>query len=602
LRAPADGDAVAVPDGAPMGDKLETGEPLRPHVLREYSLLADGERGALVGPRGDITWLCVPHWDSPSLFSAMIGGAGHYTMTPSGPYVWGGFHEPGSLIWHGRWTTLDGTIESREALAMPADPGRAVVLRRVWAVDGPAAVNVVLRPRAEYDREPMKNLRHEDGRWLADVGPLRLRWSGAADAEPIDGGSALLVRLRLEPGWSRDLVLELSAHSLPDPPQADLLWQETETAWHDEVPEVVGTLAPRDARHSLAVIRGLTSQSGGMVAAATTSLPERAEAGRNYDYRYVWIRDQCFAGQACLTVGALPMLRRALDVVTARLLEHGDQTAPAYCISGAPVPRERHLDLPGYPGGFDIVGNWVTGQFQLDVFGEALMLYAAAHRHDLLGVDDSMAIDVAAEAIGRRWMEPDAGIWELKPRPWTHSRLTAAAGLRAVADLPRRSRGGVDRAALADHIIADTAKSSLHASGRWQRSPRDPGLDAALLLPSIRRAVPPEDPRSVETLGQYLESLTQDGYAYRFRHDARPLEDAEGSFLLCGFVVALSLADHGRTVEARAWFERTRASCGPPALFSEEYDVRLRQMRGNLPQGFVHALMLETAARLNQDG
>ncbi len=139
----------------------------------------------------------------------------------------------------------------------------------------------------------------------------------------------------------------------------------------------------------------------------------------------------------------------------------------------------------------------------------------------------------------------------------------------------------------------------MHASGRWQRSPADEGLDAALLLPAIRGAVPADDPRTLETLRGYIAELTQDGYAYRFRHDDRPLQDAEGAFLLCGFVLALALAQQGHHVEAARWFERNRAACGTAGLYAEEYDVAERQLRGNLPQAFVHALMLECASRLD---
>jgi GH15 family glucan-1,4-alpha-glucosidase len=151
---------------------------------------------------------------------------------------------------------------------------------------------------------------------------------------------------------------------------------------------------------------------------------------------------------------------------------------------------------------------------------------------------------------------------------------------------------------LADRITADTDRTSLHSSGRWQRSPDDPAVDGALLLPALRGAIPPDDPRSLATLDSYLRDLTLDGYAYRFRHDQRPLPEAEGSFLLCGFLVALSLHRIDRRVEARGWFERTRSACGPPQLLSEEYDPFEHQQRGNLPQAFVHALLLESSVRL----
>jgi GH15 family glucan-1,4-alpha-glucosidase len=155
--------------------------------------------------------------------------------------------------------------------------------------------------------------------------------------------------------------------------------------------------------------------------------------------------------------------------------------------------------------------------------------------------------------------------------------------------------------ALADHIVADTASTSLHADGYWQRAPDEPAVDAALLLPGLRGAVAPDDPRTAATLRAHLRDLTRDGYAYRFRHDERPLADAEGSFLLCGFLTALALQQQGRHVEARSWYEITRAACGPPQLFSEEYDAIQHQMRGNLPQAFVHALHIEASIRLSDD-
>jgi alpha,alpha-trehalase len=169
------------------------------------------------------------------------------------------------------------------------------------------------------------------------------------------------------------------------------------------------------------------------------------------------------------------------------------------------------------------------------------------------------------------------------------------AGLRAIARHAGTERRAADRLALADAILADTAARCVHPSGRWQRTDEDPRVDAALLLAPIRGAVPHDDPRSLATLRAVAEELTSDGYAYRFRADDRPLGDAEGAFLLCGFLVALALDGQGERVGAARWFERNRAACGPPGLLAEEFDVRQRQLRGNLPQAFVHALLLECA-------
>jgi GH15 family glucan-1,4-alpha-glucosidase len=537
------------------------------------------------------------------VFSALIGGSGVYTVTPDDRYVWGGYYEGGSMIWRSRWTTTcSGTVECREALNYPADPHHVVLLRRVHALDAHAAVDVTLRPRAGYDREPLTDLHRHGGVWTGRAGGLHLRWTGAGRARPREKGEVLVLRIELDPGEQHDLVLELSDKPLPDDPvDPDQAWRTTEAAWADAVPELHRGLDPADTRRSYAVLRGLTSNDGGMVAAATTSLPERAEAGRNYDYRYVWIRDQCYAAQAVGASGPHPLLDAAVAFVTDRLLEDGASLSPAYTTTGEQLPGERQLDLPGYPGGYDTVGNWVRKQFQLDAFGEALQLFGAAAAHDRLDTRNWTAAEAAADAITQRWREPDAGIWELDDKPWTHSRLTAAAGLRAIAGARPASMQSNEWLALADHIVADTASTSLHADGYWQRAPDEPAVDAALLLPGLRGAVAPDDPRTAATLRAHLRDLTRDGYAYRFRHDERPLADAEGSFLLCGFLTALALQQQGRHVEARSWYEITRAACGPPQLFSEEYDAIQHQMRGNLPQAFVHALHIEASIRLSDD-
>jgi GH15 family glucan-1,4-alpha-glucosidase len=176
--------------------------------------------------------------------------------------------------------------------------------------------------------------------------------------------------------------------------------------------------------------------------------------------------------------------------------------------------------------------------------------------------------------------------------------LSCASGLRAVARRPRAQEQGSRWESLADTIVADTARAALHPTGRWQRSPADARIDSALLLPGIRGALAPGDPRTAATLRAVLNDLTEDGYAYRFRHGDEPLHRAEGAFLLCGFLVSLSLLDEGDIVGAARWFERNRSACGPPGLFTEEFDVAQRQLRGNLPQAFVHALLIECAQRL----
>jgi GH15 family glucan-1,4-alpha-glucosidase len=337
-----------------------------------------------------------------------------------------------------------------------------------------------------------------------------------------------------------------------------------------------------------------------MVAAATTSLPERAERGRNFDYRYAWIRDQAYVGQAVAAAGPHPLMDDAVRFCVARLLEDGEELMPAYTVDADPVPPQRQRDLAGYPGGYDVVGNHVRKQFQLDCFGEILMLLSAAAGHDHLDADAWRAVELAVRAIEERWQEPDAGIWEVEPARWTHSRLICAAGLKQIAAHSPGHEQAASWLALADRLLAETAATSLARDGHWQRSDEDPTLDASLLLGAIRGALPAEDPRSLATLAAVAGSLTEDGYCYRFQPEGTPLGQEEGAFLLCGFWLALAYAQQNDMPRALSWFERNRAACGTPGLFSEEFDVQQRQLRGNLPQAFVHALLLEAAVKLDE--
>jgi hypothetical protein len=571
-------------------------ESYAPVTLRQYALLADGERGAVIGPHGDIAFLCLPRWHDDAVFSSLIGGGGHYAVTPSGSrYVWGGHYEDGTLIWRSRWVTTSAEIECREALALPADTDTAIILRRVEGLAHDASVRVVLDPRPGFGAHEVDWRSVQPGVWEGSAGGLRFRWSGAPhDARHRRG--AIEAEIALAAGAAHDLVLEVSKEPFGPLPDADTLWNDTEASWSDR-PRLADALGAGDVRHSYAVLRGLTSGDGGMVAAATMSMPERSEAGRNYDYRYAWVRDQCYAGEAAARAEAWPLLDRAADFVSARLLDDGPSLKPAYTVTGGRVPDERSLDLEGYPGGSDLAGNWVNEQFQLDALGEALVLFAAASRVDRIDTPHVKAAHAAVDAIIQRRHDPDSGIWELEPKRWAHSRLACAAGLRQFADEHGGSQSG-DWRRLADDLVDEVRGDCSHPSGRWQRAPDDSRLDASLLIPALRGAVPADDPTSVATWRAVHRELADDGYVYRFRHDDRPLDQAEGAFVLCGFQMALASRQQGDDLTALRYFERNRSALGPPGLFTEEFDVVQRQLRGNFPQAFVHALMIESAVDL----
>ena len=223
-----------------------------------------------------------------------------------------------------------------------------MLLRRVEAADVPARVRVILDPRAGFGRHKVTRLNRDDAAWTGRTGPLHLRWSGRGTSATVRADGGLELELTIEPGHRHDLVLEVSDQPLPGEPADPGSPGHTTERLGGRVPSLQETsLATRDTRHSYAVLAGLTSTGGGMVAAATTSLPERARPGRNYDYRYVWIRDQCYAGQAVAAAGPYPLLDDAVGFVAARLLDDGAQLAPAYTLDRR--PRARPAPCSGCP-------------------------------------------------------------------------------------------------------------------------------------------------------------------------------------------------------------------------------------------------------------
>lgn len=578
--------------------------PDTPHVLRELSFVADGERGAILGPSGAVEWLCFPRWEDGAIFSSLVGGPGRYEVRPTERFVWGGHYEESTLIWRDRWVTGDGAVtECRSALALPGDPERAVLLRRVEALVGGCRVEVNVAPRPDYGRVPVRAWhRRTGGSFTASAGGVSMRMTGlehARTAPDGHGGRMLHAELALAEGQCHDLVLELSPAPVDgDPPDPGAEWDRTAAQWKRRLPRLRPGGARRDAAHACAVLHGLTSSTGAMMAAATTSLPERADTGRDYDYRYAWIRDTAIAGQAmAVAAPEAEVLDAWTRFLVERVLADGPELAPAYTSAGRQVPAPQSFGLPGYPGGHDVAGNQIRDQFQLDALGEALLLFAAMGRQDRLDAEGWRAAEVAGDAIAARWRDPDNGFWELDRRWWTESRLACVAGLKAMAGVD--GPGPLVRrwTSLADGLLAEVSRRCLHGDGRFQRADDDGRVDAAILVPMVRGALAPDDPRVCRTLAAVKRDLTEDGYVYRYRPDERPLGEAEGAFLFCGFLLSLAETAQGDHTAAARWFERTRASCGPPGLFSEEFDVGERQLRGNLPQAFVHALLLETAAR-----
>ena len=311
-----------------------------PHVLRDYALIADGERGAIVGPRGEITWLCFPGWDAEPVVASLLGGAGEYVVRPSEDhFVWGGQYDDDTLVWRNRWMVGGSIVECVEAMAFPGQPDRMTLVRQVRAVAGPASVDATLTLRAPDGTSLATRPRHYANLWEFDAGGLFVRWTVPSRARWSRGVASL--HIDLEPGSCASLVLELATSPLTmPPPDADQTIRETTERWRSAARRLQGCRAERDARTGLTLLRGLTAGTGAMVAAATTSLPERADEGRNYDYRYAWIRDQCYAGTA------------------GRARRRGRLSDPRRC--GAVRVRARPGRRPGAAAGLPRVGRTRT--------------------------------------------------------------------------------------------------------------------------------------------------------------------------------------------------------------------------------------------------
>ena len=526
--------------------------------------------------------------------------------------MWGGYYEPGTLIWRSRWVTDDAIVECREALALPSaarprgDPAPGDRPRR----QRPAS-DVSARParRASARHALRSAARCEDGAWTGRV----RRHPAALDAararrEPggrRHGGQALTLDLELAGGRAPRLRPRARADGTDDGrrPTRTRAWQATEarlararararaTRSRRATPATPTRCCRADQRRRRDGRRGHDARC-----------PSAPAQGRNYDYRYVWIRDQCYAGQA---VAARRRRTRCSTTRCAssaeRLLADGPRLTPAYTVTRRPRPDERQLDLPGYPGGTAIVGNWVNGQFQLDAFGEALLLFAAAAATTTSTPTAGAPPRSPPRRSSERWREPDAGIWEIEPDALDPQpadlRRRAARGSRQHG--PRGEQAARWRRARRHDRRRHAPHTRCTPPDAGSARPRDARVDAALLLPAIRGAVARRrpavaSPRCARSRPSSPRTATATATAPTSARSASPkarsCSAASGS--------RWPTANRATTSAAARWFERNRAACGPPGPVSEEFDVPQRQLRGNLPQAFVHALLLECAVAL----
>ena len=581
-----------------------------PTPIEDYALLADTETAALVGRDGSIDWLALPRFDSGAVFAKLLGTAehGHWTLAPAGEvrHVERRYR-PGTLILETTFTTDDGQVTVVDAM-IPRDR-RPNLVRVVQGGRGRIPLRMVLRFRFDYG-SIVPWVRRVDGALEAVAGPDRLTlWTPV----PTEGRGHVTVaefavaeddEVPFELAWSPS---HLPRDEPPDPLRALL---DAEAWWQAWSGRTTYTGAYRDeVRDSLVVLKGLThAPTGGLVAAATTSLPEEIGGVRNWDYRFCWLRDATFSLIALLGAGHTEEARAWRDWLLRAVAGDPASLQIMYGIGGERRLPETVLDwLPGYDGSGPVrIGNAAVEQFQLDVYGEVL---DALHQGRMAGMetdDDAWALQSALlEFLEGNWQEPDEGIWEIRGprRHFTHSRLMAWVAIdRGIQAVERFGVDGpVDRwRRVREEIRADILEHGVDERGVFVQRYDSSALDASLLMVPLVGFLPPTDPRVANTVAAIQSELTHDGFVHRYLPDVdvEGLPGGEGAFLLCTFWMVDNLHLLGRTDEATALYEKLLGLRNDVGLLAEQVDPVSGRHLGNFPQAFSHIALVDSAMNL----
>ena len=582
-----------------------------PLPIEDYALIGDTRSAALVGKDGSIDWLCLPRFDSAACFAALLGDVGHgrWLLAPAaGATRATRRYRAGTLVLETELVTDTGVV--RVVDLMPPDEPSPNVLRLVEGVSGQVAMRMELVVRFDYGRIVP---------WVTKAEGV-LRVVGGPDAlalrTPVSvhgRGLATVAEFTVGQGESIPFALSWYPSHLAPPPAVDVAKEISDAeAWWRAWSDRCAYVGPwRDAViGSLVTLKALTyAPTGGIVAAPTTSLPEALGGGRNWDYRFCWLRDATFTLLALMLAGHRDEACAWRDWLLRAVAGTPQQLQIMYDVAGARRLPEIELGwLPGYEGSRPVrTGNGAAHQLQLDVFGEVADALFQARRS---GIDpDPFAWRVEGkllEFLEGAWTEPDEGIWEVRGprRHFTHSKMMAWVAFdRAVKTVERSGLDGpIERwRAIRDRIHEDVCAKGFDPGKRaFTQSYGSPALDASLLMMALVGFLPPSDPRVIGTVEAIERELVVDGLVLRYRTEELDdgLPPGEGTFLACSFWLADNLALMGREVEARALFERLLSLRNDVGLLAEEYDPADRRLLGNFPQAFSHIGLVNTAFNL----
>ncbi|HEX5528406.1 MAG TPA: glycoside hydrolase family 15 protein [Methylomirabilota bacterium] len=579
--------------------------------IEDYALIGDGETAALVSRRGSIDWLCLPRFDSPACFAALLGGPEHgrFGLAPrDGSRSVRRQYRDGTLVLETDFETADGAVTVVDC--MPRREGPPVLIRQVVGRRGTVPMRMELVMRMDYG-SVVPWVRRSAGGIHAVAGPEALALTTDL---PLRGeGLTTVADFEVAAGERRSLTLAWHASHLPAPGalDPDEAVRETETWWRRWVRACCFEGPDRDAVvRSLVTIKALIYEpTGGIVAAPTTSLPERLGGVRNWDYRICWVRDATFALYALVLGGYLDEARAWRRWLLRALAGTPEQVQVMYGLAGERRLTEIELPwLPGYAGSAPVrIGNAAHAQFQLDVWGEMLDATHAAERHGLEQDPEASRVTTKLmEHLESVWTEPDEGIWEVRGprRHFTHSKVMAwVASDRMVKLTEAAGAGEPDRwRALGATIHADVCRRGFDPGrNAFVQAYGAPELDASLLMIPLVGFLPPDDPRVRGTVAAIERELMVDGLVMRYPTESGVdgLPPGEGVFLACSFWMVDNLVLQGRRDEARRLFDRLLGLRNDVGLLAEQYDPRVRRQLGNFPQALSHIALINSASNLS---
>ena len=583
--------------------------------IEDYALIGDTVTAGLVGIDGSIDWLCFPRFDSPACFAALVGDEsnGRWKIAPAEPV------RRTSRRYRGDTFILDTTFECEDGTVTLTDVmatvGESRVIRIVSGTSGRVAMRLEYVVRFDYGAI-VPWVRRVDTGLLAIAGPDALLLAGDIETHPeglhhvadftVAAGERVAFELAYFPSHEATPALRDADDVVAE---AERTWQAwtKDTSYDGEYREIV--------IRSLLTLKALTyAPTGGIVAAPTTSLPEKLGGVRNWDYRYCWLRDATFTLFALLVAGhteaALAWRNWLLRAVAG---------APAdlqivYSVRGTRrLPEFELAWLDGYQGAKPVrIGNDAHGQFQLDVYGEVIDLLYNSHRFGLESSQDEWALSSAIVGeVEKRWTEPDRGLWEIRgePQHFTHSKVMAWVAFdRAVKAVETLGfEGPAERwRGVRDAIHADVCANAYDVERQtFTQYYGSQALDASTLLIPIVGFLPAEDPRVRGTVAAVERELLQDGFVLRYtQRDGAgpdPLPPGEGAFLACSFWLVDNYVLAQRKDDARALFERLVGLVNDVGLLAEEYDVHAGRQVGNFPQAFSHVGLINSAFNLSHD-